>query len=229
MGKKHKAIKPAAQHLAAALAAQNSLKQGTGNESAAFLRRTSLSAQSTGEALAFLLHPGSSDLPSPLRDEAWALLSSGIQALSGISLSAPSGGSLDSTGSNALAGKPSSAPGPAAANPAWQQRAKKTPSFQKLLDLAGLEPVKEALSDLADQVSESARKESVCACGASVRALPRWHPLHPSCSSRQPAPIMALTSDGLLLLRLSWMSSARGTCRRSSTTSYFMATPELVG
>lgn len=135
-----------AQHLADAVAAAREAAAAAGPELAAASEARRLHGRAAAAALLFLLHPASQHLPASLGDEARAVLAGSAKALvSGAAAAAvagASGGSGGGGGGGSGAGQKA----------AWQQRAAKTASFAKALALIGLAPVKQALSNLADQV-----------------------------------------------------------------------------
>ena len=136
-----------AQHLAAAIIASEKAQAGDGDMNTTSVHgRRGMHAIVMGETLAFLLHPATPELPALLKTEAFTLLSTSAPVF---------GGNLKAL----LGGSGSSAGGGGAAEAArkrqqavWEERATKTQAFQKLTDLTGLAPVKNALFELAEQV-----------------------------------------------------------------------------
>ncbi|KAG1675261.1 hypothetical protein FOA52_016292 [Chlamydomonas sp. UWO 241] len=108
-------------------------------------------AHMAGNALSCLLHPAVSELPCSLAPDVLSLLRDGLASLGDYSVVAGASG--------ARGGGASSAP-PAA----WAALAEKKPSFKELLDMTGLRDVKQALSNLADQVDlDNERKRPLSA------------------------------------------------------------------
>ncbi len=96
-------------------------------------------AQAAGHALAFLLHPGTSQQLTALRGMALSLLLRNATLL----------GDFRALAAAAAADGQKSASQP---NAAWERRAEKSAAFRKVLHLTGLAPVKQALADIADKV-----------------------------------------------------------------------------
>lgn len=128
------------QHLTNALmlaSPRQSTQKSAPNQAAVNKWRRS-HAQAAGEALAFLLHDGTAQLPLALRDEALGILKQcGVQLAQPMALP-PSSGSLDSK--------------VRAQQRDFAEPSKARASLKELVGLIGLAPVKSALCDLADQV-----------------------------------------------------------------------------
>ncbi|PNH08303.1 NFX1-type zinc finger-containing protein 1 [Tetrabaena socialis] len=140
-GKKPPAVAPAAlplvpqhpaEHLAAAMQPRRAADP---------LAQRTADARAAGQALAYLLHPETAQLPSALRDEALRLLRELAPSLSGpmVPAAAAAGGSASGAGGG---GQPAG----------WVERARRSASLSKLLQLTGLAPVKQAMFDLAAAV-----------------------------------------------------------------------------
>jgi hypothetical protein len=132
-----------AAHLADAMAAS---KQPVGAVRGGSARAPGLSeqakqrARAAGHALSCVLHPATpTELPRGLAPDVLSLLHDGLASLGDYSAVAAASG--------ARGGGASSAP-----PVEWVERAAKTPSFKELLDMTGLQDVKQALFNLAAQV-----------------------------------------------------------------------------
>jgi len=96
-----------------------------------------------GQTLACLLHPAApTQLPFNLRQEALQLLSSRAKSMASPAAALAALGA--SKGVNGVSARSESE--------AWKQRARAVPALAKLLELTGMQSVKEELFKLADQV-----------------------------------------------------------------------------
>lgn len=101
-----------------------------------------LDAQTTGQALAFLMHPAAQKLPAVLSEEVTRVLHRRALALASLTSAprgdGPSGSSKDLS---------------AAEFDRWRAKAEGSSSLTKILELTGLESIKREMFNLYDQVS----------------------------------------------------------------------------
>lgn len=129
-----------AQHLADAINFVAQAQTAKGKDLGSLSQSRTLHARAVSAALAWLLHPSTPGLPKNLWDEALNVLSGSTALVADFRTHAASDASAGPL-------EPSNRQ-----QSAWEARAAKTPTFKKALDLIGLGPVKQALSQLADQV-----------------------------------------------------------------------------
>ncbi len=188
------------QHLSAALAGPSQGGSPAPSAAAARVQQRQDDAQVVGQALAFLLHPATAQLPASLAQEALQVLEDRAARLSAGAAAAQTSGAGPS-------------PSAAAQRTGFEQRAQGSKALSQLVGMVGLQPVKEQLLSLADQV----RGSSVGSCQllACITCLP-------TCAS---TPACALLAP--CLPRWRWTGSAAATSPARTTTANLPATPAL--
>ena len=143
------------QHLCAARGGPNQGRSAAPSAAAARVQQRQEDAQVVGQAVAFLLHPDTAQLPASLAREALQVLANRAARLS------PGAGAA-STQTAGAGPRPSAA----AQRASFEQRAQGSKALSQLVGMVGLQPVKEQLLGLADQVGAS------CCCRQLLACLP---------------------------------------------------------